>query len=254
MAARILGPARAELTDPGRRFDDWLCVPNPARTAERLRVYAGGYPARVRDALAESYPAVEHLAGNEAFDALAHRYAASVPLACYNLNDAGAHLAAFLRTDALAAQLPFLPDLAELEWCVARAFHAAERAALDPRSLGWSMDQWAGAVLHFQPAVAVVSSAWPILDLWAARETPRESIAVDLRDRADHVVVRRVELVVRCESVSAEEARALRLLLADGRLLDAAARLEEEGVDPAAVMEWFGRWIGAGMIAGATLA
>lgn len=252
MAARILGPAGGDLADPGATLDEWLCVPTPAHTAERLGVHIGGYPSRVHESLAETYPAVARMAGAQPFEALARRYAACTALTSYNLNDAGAQMPVFLRADPLTDELPFLPDLAELEWRVARAFHADERAPLDPRALGWGMDDWANAVLHFQPAVGVVSSAWPVLDLWAARDTPREQIDIELHDRSDHVVVRRAGLTVRCESVSAAEARALSLLLADGRLFEAAAQLEAEGLDPGAVLEWFSRWMSAGMIADAT--
>jgi hypothetical protein len=254
MAARILGPARGDLADPGVSLDSWLAVPAAAQRGERLGVHIGGYPARVHDSLAETYPAVARLAGPEPFEALARRYAAGAVLTSYNLNDAGAHMPAFLRTDRLTDELPFLPDLAALEWCVARAFHAEQRPPLDPRALGWGMDDWTNAVLHFQPAVAVVSSVWPVLDLWAARDTPRREIEIEPRDRPDHVVVRRDDLTVRCESVSAAEARALSLLLADGRLFEVAARLDVEGFDPGAVLEWFSRWTSAGMIADATRA
>jgi len=251
MAARILGPARADLADPGVTLDSWLCVPHPSRVADRLDVYRGGYPARVHDALVEAYPAVAHFTGDAAFAALAQRYSAAAVLTSYNLNDAGAALPAFLRTDPLSAAQSFLPDLAALEWRVVQAFHAEERPPLDPRALGWSADEWARAVLSFQPAIAVVSSEWPLLDLWAARDTPRDQIEIDLSDRPDHVIVRRVDLTVRCESVAAEEARVLRRLLDGSCLGDAVEQLDTEGHDPADVSIWFARWAGAGMITGA---
>jgi uncharacterized protein len=253
MAARILGSASADLCDADR-LDDWLHVPSPARVGERLEVYAGGYPARVHDALAESYPVVANVLGHCAFHALSQRYATAVPLTSYNLNHAGAGLAAFLRADAVAQELPFLPDLAALEWHVARAFHAADGAPLDPRALGWSVDDWGNAVLHFQPSVAVIASEWPLLDLWASRETPRDTAEVTRLAQSEHLVIRRVDLVVRCEAVSAAEAQALRGLL-DGRCLAAVAgRLEADGFDPAEVLTCFGRWVGEGMIAFATAA
>jgi hypothetical protein len=250
MAARIVAPPPGEPGAAGAVLDEWLRVPAPHRAAERLRVYQDGYPARVHDALAEAYPVVAHLLGEEAFGTLARRYAASVPLGSYNLNDAGARLPEFLRRDALGCAQPFLSDLAQLEWCVAAAFHAAERPPLDPRALGWSVDQWASAVLHFQPSVAVVSSPWPILDLWAAREQPSRPVEIDASPRPAAVVIRRAGFIVRCESVSAHEALALRLLLAGHSLSDTIARLAVVD-DTDAVLAWFSRWTGAGMIAAA---
>ena len=251
MAARILAPASADLIDSDGGLDAWLHVPPPERAAERLGVYRAGYPVRVYDALAETYPALAHLIGTPAFEALAHRYAASVPLTSYNLNDAGAQMAAFLRHDALTGPLPCLPDLAELEWCVARAFHATERPPLDPRAVPWTVEQWANAALVFQASVAVVSSAWPLLDLWAARDRPPDEIDLERRGVSEHVVVRRAGLIVRCESIGADEALALQLLL-EGRCLGATTeRFAADGFDPSAVLTWFSRWMSAGMIADA---
>src|SRR5262249_40537163 len=147
MAARIAAPPSAE-RDSGVALDEWLCAAEPACVAERMRIYIDGYPARVHDALAESYPAIAHLVGADAFSALAQRYAAAVPLRSYNLTHAGAQLPAFLSGDAVTHDWPYLPDLARLEWSVARAFHADEREPLDLRALEWSVDDWADAILH----------------------------------------------------------------------------------------------------------
>jgi hypothetical protein len=252
MAARILGSAATDLVGSAPTLGAWLQVPAPESGDERLRVYSGGYPARVHDALAESYPALAHWVGEPAFVALAHRYAASVPLTSYNLNDAGARMPAFVRDDVLTGDFPFLPDLAVLEWRVACAFHARERSPLDPRALQWTIEQWAKAVLQFQPSVAVVSSAWPLLDLWTARETPREASDIELHGRPDHLVVRRTGFIVRCESVAADEALALQMLL-DGRCLgETTERFESDGHDASLVLAWFSRWMSAGLIVDAT--
>ncbi len=251
MAEHLLRPSSGELSDCDSTVEQWLCVPAPQRAADRLRIYHDGYPARIADAVTEAYPAIARLLGEEEFGALARRYAASVPLTSYNLNDAGAHLAEFLRGDPAASERPFLPHLATLEWRVALAFHAAELPPLDPRTLAWSMDEWAGAVLHFQPSVAVVSSPWPILDLWAAEEAPGRLTNPDVHRLPNDIIVRRAGLVVRCESVSPHEALALRLLLEGHCLAETTARLETVNEDPEAVIAWFSRWAGVGMIAAA---
>lgn len=219
--------------------------------AERLHIYRGGYPSRLRDALAESYPAIAYLLGDDAFTELAGRYAGTVPMTSYNLNHAGAQLPAFLRGDELSGARPYLPELAKLEWRVSAAFHARESAPLDPRTMSWSVAEWAKARLRFQPAVAVLSSRWPLLDLWTAREQSLSPADVPLRRAWQHLIVRRAGLIVRCESVSAAELRILRLLLAGRSLGASIERLEREGVEAETVFACFARWATAGMIAGA---
>jgi hypothetical protein len=252
MASRILPqPTRGEPAQAGAALDAWLCVPAPAEVGDRLEIYRDGYPARVAESLAETYPAVAERLGDRELAALTDRYTAAVALASYNLNDAGAALPVFLRSDAAAAARPWLADLAELEWRVARAFHAYDGAPLDPRALGWTVDDWAEAVLEFQPSVSVVTSAWPLLDLWPARDDGRGSGTAELQEASQHLIVRRAGWTVRCEPVSAEEARAVRLLLDGHRLGDAVAMLAAEGVDASHVTEWFGRWTTCGLLSGA---
>jgi hypothetical protein len=247
MAALILRPERLERETPALAL-----APVPrGTTTERLRVYAGGYPARLQDALVETFPAVAHLIGHGALTHLTHRYLRALSLQSYNLNDAGAELPAFLRADELTTQLPFLADLAELEWNIACAFHAHDESPLAPSALtSWSLDDWECALLRFQPSVALVCSPWPIRELWQARETPIEAIALAVHDRPDRVLVYRTGLAVLCESVDSDEAAALASLL-DGRTLaDVTARLAARGHDPAAVSAWFARWMSQGMIRG----
>jgi len=247
MAARIL-PTPWRSQNDTATLDGWLRLPDGIHAADRVRVYRDGYPARICDALSETYSAVADLVGEDAFAALADRYAGLVPLTSYNLNDAGAQLSEFLRHDRLCTERPYLPDLAALEWRVAVAFHAAERTALDPRTLAWTVEDWANAVLHFQPSVAVVSSSWPLLDLWSARNASRIA-----QNGPEHIIVRRAGLIVRCESVSAPEAITLQRLLNGHRLGESMERLEGDGDNPSPVREWFSRWIAAGMIVDAVL-
>lgn len=253
MAALIVNANRVNACTPVEAGDIGALTVTPANgtLGERLQVYAGGYPVRVQEALAETFPAVAHVVGDGAFADLVRRYVEATPLHSYNLNDAGAALPHFLRDDLLSAGLPFLPDLARLEWQVARAFHAHEQAAFDPTALaGWSMDDWERAVLHFQPWVALVRSDWPVREIWDSRDTPIEAIDLDLRDRPDRVLVRRAGYAVVCESLDDAEADALGPLLEGQPLGSVVATLTTRGGDPATVSACFARWMALRMIAG----
>jgi len=241
LAAQIL----AGEPQPPAALDRWVAVPPGHAAAERLAVHVDGYPARLHDALLDAFPAVAHLVGAGAFHALVQRYRHAAVLRSYNLNDAGSELAAHLRGDPLAAELPFLPDLAALEWAMARAFHAVETAPLAAAELAALAPETilAGGV-RCQPSLALVESPWPIHALWSARETPHAAIDVDLTD-AEAVVVWRRDLDVECLALDAEQAAVLRALLAGASVASAA----EQAADPAAAIAWLGEWIAAGMVA-----
>jgi hypothetical protein len=240
MAAQIL----AGEAQPSASLGRWLAVPPGGVLGERLAVYVDGYPARLHDALREEFPAVAHLAGARRFHALVHRYQRAATLRSYNLNDAGAELADVLRADALAAELPFLPDLAALEWALARAFHArdvaplaaAQLAALGPTAI-------VGGGVRFQPSVALCASPWPIHTLWQARDTPHEAIDIDLTV-GERVLVWRRGAQVDCMPIDAARAAALRALQVGHSLAATADGCD----DPGAVIAWLGEWLAAGMI------
>jgi hypothetical protein len=254
LAVRILSPGHPEAVAGGARdLDRWLVAPADAMLADRLAVYVNGYPARVQEALREVFPALAHVTGTRAFAALTDRYIAAVPLCSYNLNDAGESLADFLRHDELGERLPLAPDLAALEWRVARAFHARVKPPVEPSVFaGWDLAEWDRAVLHFQPSVSVVQSAWPIREVWEARETPREEIDIDLQDRPDNVFVRRNGLEVECTSIDPIQADVLQALLDGQSLGEVSSKLIDLGQDPADVSTWFATWMQAALIVDCT--
>lgn len=250
MAAVILSGTTSQHSE-GSAF---IAVPPHGTVAERLHVYTGGYPARINEALNESFPAVAHVLGEGAFDALVHRYIAAEAFHSYNLNDAGTALPGFLQTDRLSGDLPFLPDLARLEWQVARAFHARELPPFDSAvAADWTFDDWARALVRFQASTALLESNWPIREIWGCRETPIEEIDLDLRNRTDHVLVRRSGYAVVCESLEETGARTLAALLAGQTLGAVIADRSECGDAPATVSAWFNRWMSLGLITQCTV-
>lgn len=244
LSARILSdPAVPE----SRTIDRWI-TPAPG-AEERLGIYINGYPARLEEALCEAFPTIAHIIGAKEMCALVRRFAAVARLRSYNLNDAGADLPRLLRSDPLSERFPFLPDLAELEWRVLRAFHAGGDGRFDPSSVArWDDDAWSRAAVQFQPWLAIVSSDWPIHEIWELRETPVEEIDIELNDKPAHVLVHRHELSVTCEAVDTAQAQALHLLIGGLPLGMAMETLNARGVAAESIGEWFQRWVELGLI------
>jgi hypothetical protein len=224
--------------------------------AERLAVYADGYLARTDDALAEVYEAVHHVLGRDLFARMAHDYVRAYPSREPNLTFVGRHLPAWLPARPIVAQLPFLPDLARLEWLVCTAFHAADAPPLRVEALaGLPLEDWARARLAFHPSVGQVDSAWPILDIWQARTQPREEIDIPLEGRPQRVVVFRHGVDVRGETL-AEAPFKLLTALRGGATLDHACA-EWSGWPGAGTSDpgaWLGRWAQTGLLVGCDLA
>jgi hypothetical protein len=218
----------------------------------RLGAYVGGYRARLVEAMEEAFPALLTILGNDAFRGLVHRYRVAVPRGIYSLSDVGKNLPAFLVGDQATVRLPFLTDLATLEWACLRAFHAFERDPLDPAVVaGWGLGDWRGAELIFQSGVAVVRSEWPILDLWNLRDTPPEArggIDLAVEGRPQSVLVRRAGLGVFCDPLSPPQAQVLAALLGGAQLGKAMDALAEASDEPLDVATWFTEWRARGLI------
>ncbi len=218
--------------------------------AERLSVYAGGYVARTREALAEVYEAIQHLIGDGAFSELAVAYAAVHPSHEYNLSLMGRHLPEFLATAPISQQFPFLPDLSRLEWAVCEAFHAVDRLPIAPaRMAALSLEEWNRTRLLFQPSVHLIASAWPVADLWEARTRPVAEIAIELVNRPQRALICRKGLQVVCDLVDERQEVLLAGLMAGKTLGEMCAALADRVHDePLPLSEWFARWVRRGLI------
>jgi hypothetical protein len=239
----------AQIVDgEGSNLNDWIGVPPEADAAARMAVYVQGYPARIREALRETFPAVAQILGDESFAALAGRYAKAVPADLRNLNLVGAALPAYLESDRASGDLPFLPALAELEWAVDRCFHADLLAAFEASACsGWSMEDWGRAKIEFQPGLALICAPWPLRELRETCQSERSEIDVDLVDRYDRVLVYRRGFEVIVESIGAAEAEAIESLQNREPLGDVTAKLASSGAEPESVIGFFGRWVSLGL-------
>jgi hypothetical protein len=140
-------------------------------TAHRFGLYRGNLHAHWTRALAAAYPVVLALVGDTYFGALAQAYGRACPSDDPDLNRFGAHLAGFLRGFAPAAQLPYLADMAALEWALHRARYAPAAAPLTAAALATlTPAQFAAAHYALQPAVQLLASPWAVVPLWQAHQ------------------------------------------------------------------------------------
>jgi uncharacterized protein (UPF0276 family) len=139
---------------------------------QRFALYRGNLTATWEKTLANAYPVLVLLVGQEFFHALARAYGICHPSDNGDLNLFGRHFSRFLASFAHVADYPYLPDMAHLEWalhCAHRApdatgIKAAELAALSPEQI----DAWS---LALHPACQLLQFEWPTLALWQAHQS-----------------------------------------------------------------------------------
>jgi hypothetical protein len=170
--------------------------------APRLEVYRRNVAENLHGALAATYPVVQRLVGRAFFREAARRFARASPSASGDLNGFGEEFALFLRGDAHAQSLPYLPDVARLEWACHESYRAPEAEPFDFAALACVVPELHGEIRFVtHPAVRLVESPYPIQALWEANQpdrdgSPERDVGPDrlLVHREDHLVrVRRLE-------------------------------------------------------------
>lgn len=164
-----------------------LSVPDDVRrdraspSERRFAVYRNNVKASLAAALAARFPVVQRLVGDEFFTAMAVVFVERHPPRSPVLAEYGASFALFLERFEPAADLPYLPDIARLEWARHVAFHGGDAAPIDIGPLAaLSPEQIGTTILGLHPTAAVIRSAWPIVSLWTTNahdDTPRAPAA-----------------------------------------------------------------------------
>jgi hypothetical protein len=208
--------------------------------AERVQVYRNNVFVSFTQALADVYPAIARLVGEDFFGQAARRYIRAHGSRSGDLHAFGREFPALLRSLRESRELPYLGDVAELEWAWHEAFHAAESSPLDAARLA-RVPEAAHERLRFRldPSLRLIASRYPILAIWEANrgEAPPES-EIRLDAGADCVRVMRRDLDCHAERLSAGEFALLSELAAGAALAQAceAAAAAQPGIDLGAAM------------------
>ncbi len=172
----------AALLDPQRDCPPQLKAWNGSDPAARFAVYRNNVLSSLVDALATSFPVAQQLVGEEFFRAMAAVHVRQSPPRSRILADYGAGFPEFVEGFPPAASLPYLADVARLEWLRIRAYHAADAAPLPSDALAAAMaaPETLGALLfQLHPSLGLLDSAFAIVSLWAAHQGALAIAGVD---------------------------------------------------------------------------
>lgn len=131
--------------------------------AEAVGVYRDGYPARISEALGETFEACWRVLGDEDFLEACKIYARATPSVSHNLSDYGGSFPEFLHK-RFKKQAPFIKDLADLEWSFKEVFHADGGAVLPPSDLAVAVNDH--SVLVFSKAVRLLFLNHSVHSVW----------------------------------------------------------------------------------------
>lgn len=162
----------------------------------RLSVYRNTFASTLIRALRLSYPAVDRLVGAAFFDGAARTFVDGHPPRSSYLDEFGGDFADFLGHFPPAASVPYLADVARLEWAVNRAVHAPDAPALAIASLD-VVEPADHERICFRPhpSVSLIGTQFPADVIWRAVLDNNDAAlaAIDLSGEPAWLIVQRGE-------------------------------------------------------------
>ena len=179
----VLGGDTAEIVDAilGEGLDP----------AARVGFYRHHAFATLSDALQGTFPVVCRLVDKRFFAYAAHEYLRQHPPHSRCLVEYGADFADFLAGFAPREKLPYLADIARLEWALNIAATVREAIPLQVEALAAIPPGDAAYVaFRLQPSLSYFTSSWPIDTIWQANQK-HEMPPIDLTSGGTSLEIRR---------------------------------------------------------------
>ena len=142
-----------------------IIKPNDRLTSvERLEIYNRVYWFRILSSLADDFPGLRAVIGQEKFDQVLLGYLTELPSESFTLRDLGSRLETWLRAhpEFISGHERMALDMVRLEWADIEAFDAAELPTLTQAELG-SLGE--DPVFRLQPYIQLLDLAYPVDEL-----------------------------------------------------------------------------------------
>jgi hypothetical protein len=188
----------------------------------RLALYRHHVLTTLTEVLQAAYPVVCRLVEARFFAYAADQFIRQHPPAGPCLFEYGEAFPHFLADFPPCRALPYLPDVARLEWALHSVWYAEDAAPLALECLqGFAPHELGRLTLAFTPTVAYVSSPWAIERIWQANQPDADADATVPIDTAAHLEIRRLDVDARFRAL-ASDTFAFRAALAAGQPLEEA--------------------------------
>ncbi|RNC95816.1 MAG: DUF2063 domain-containing protein [Oricola sp.] len=221
----------AGLLDPERAAPRHVTGPNGKGAVKRYNVYRNNVTVSLIDALADIFPAVLKLTGENFFRAMAREHVRASPPTSPLLFRYGEDFPGFIAAFDPARPLPYLADVARAERAWLTAYHAADADPLEPARLAAiPPERIADARFAAHPAFAVIASPFPVFRIVSMNRDLMDLAPVDMSE-AEAILVTRPADKVTVTHLTPAAAR-FADALAGGSTLGEAAGLALE-TDPA---------------------
>lgn len=142
-----------------------------AAKGKRLDIYRNNVFHSLTIALADLYPVVKRLVGDQFFNATAAEYIRRCPPRSAAMVRFAADFPEFLKCFEHTGAMPYLADVAEVEVARHQAYHAEDAPVLSVADFSAvPAKQLSRTRLLLHPSVTLLRSRYPILQIWQANQ------------------------------------------------------------------------------------
>ena len=143
----------------------------------RLAIYRNNVMHSLTTALADLYPVIKRLVGEACFKGAAIEFVRKCQPKHAALLHYGEEFSEFIGDYPPCQHLPFLADVALLEFNYNQAYHAADSRILDPQQLACVVpEQLAEVSFTCIPSLILMSSSWPIDEIWRQNQQEEQQV------------------------------------------------------------------------------
>ena len=224
------------LRDPARDVPDAVGPRGSGTPVARFNVYRNNSAVSLTEAIADSYPVVRALVGEDFFTAMARHYVDDHVPASPVLIHYGGSFADFIETIEAAQSLPFLADVARVEWAWVQAYHASDCNSINAEALQLAdAEVLTASRLSLHPSVHLIQSDWPVVSIWSAHQIDepdaRQAALSQIDQTGECGVIVRPELDVHIQLVQPAVVQLLSSFRSGSTLGEAAEALEPDDID-----------------------
>lgn len=145
-----------------------------------LDIYTNAYRIRLLDTLAQDYPALKQLMGEQLFNKMASQFIEEHPSKSYTLRLFGEQLGHFLTNDSYYRQRPYLAELARFEWHLTDIFDVADTPVASVADMSQIPAQaWPALTIKLHASIRRLTALWNISDIYPELKSKSDSCVIE---------------------------------------------------------------------------
>jgi len=239
-------------------YPGWISANGRAAPETQLSVYHFAYRERLKEVLANDFPATLNAIGDEKFNLLTKLYINNFPSRYFSLRDFGKnmadHIADLIQQTQPWQTMPWLYELALFEYSLGQTFDSTDAYHYTEQDLlEHATENWPELKFRLHPSVQTLTFTWNTVEMWQTLTSDSPSSIKAKQETNNSWLIWRDQLTTRFRSIPADEYIAFNTLRQDGNFTDICEALlpvKNENDIPLYVASLLKSWVVHGLISG----